>query len=114
MATTLPLYPSSSVPGGKTTYSKRDHISGSHTLPLLGLGSERFLVSELGYFEGDGRQREGGHMRKLLAVAPLAALLTACEDAGNAGDDNLLTGGSLVLLVIVVVAVIYFVRRRRA
>jgi hypothetical protein len=37
-------------------------------------------------------------MRKLLTTAPLATLLTACEDAGNAGDDNLLTGGSLVLI----------------
>ena len=51
-------------------------------------------------------------MRRFLTLAPLALLLTACEDAGNAGDDSLLTGGSLVLLVIIVVAVIYFVRRR--
>jgi hypothetical protein len=51
-------------------------------------------------------------MKKLLLFAPLAALLTACEDAGNEGNDNLLTGGSLVLLVIIIVVVIYFARRR--
>ncbi|MGH7540020.1 MAG: hypothetical protein ACRELC_03370 [Gemmatimonadota bacterium] len=50
-------------------------------------------------------------MRKLLTLAPLAALLTACEDAGNPGDDNLLTGASLVVIVIIVV-VIFLVRRR--
>ena len=32
-------------------------------------------------------------MKKLLTLAPIAALLTACEDAGNSGNDNLLTGG---------------------
>jgi hypothetical protein len=50
-------------------------------------------------------------MRRLLTLAPVAALLTACEDAGNPGDDSLLTGGSLVLIAIIVVAII-LVRRR--
>jgi hypothetical protein len=50
-------------------------------------------------------------MRRLLTLAPIAALLTACEDSGNPGNDNLLTGGSLVLIVIIVVVVI-LVRRR--
>lgn len=49
---------------------------------------------------------------RLLTLAPLPVLLTACEDAGNAGDDDLLTGGSLVLLAIIVVAVLYFARKR--
>jgi hypothetical protein len=51
-------------------------------------------------------------MKKLLTLAPIGALLAACEDAGNSGDDNLLTGGSLVLIVIIVIIVIA-VRRRR-
>jgi hypothetical protein len=38
-------------------------------------------------------------MKRLLTLAPIAALLAACEDAGNAGGDNLLTCGSLVLIV---------------
>ena len=50
-------------------------------------------------------------MRRLLSLVPIAALLTACEDAGNSGNDNLLTGGSLVLIVIIVVVVI-LIRRR--
>ena len=41
-----------------------------------------------------------------------AALLSACEDAGNSGNDNLLTGGSLVLIVIIIVVVI-LIRRGR-
>jgi Na+/H+-dicarboxylate symporter len=52
-------------------------------------------------------------MKKFIALAPIAALFTACEDAGNPGNDNLLTGGSLVLIVIVVVVVVLLVRRRR-
>jgi hypothetical protein len=52
------------------------------------------------------------HMKKLIALAPIAALFTACEDAGNPGNDNLLTGGSLVLIIVIVVVVI-LVRRRR-
>jgi hypothetical protein len=51
-------------------------------------------------------------MKKLLTLAPIAALFTACEDAGNPGNDNLLTGGSLVVIVVIVVIVI-LVRRRR-
>jgi hypothetical protein len=51
-------------------------------------------------------------MKKLLTLAPTAALFTACEDAGNPGNDNLLTGGSLVVIVVIVVIVI-LVRRRR-
>ena len=43
----------------------------------------------------------------------LATVLTACEDQGNAGDDNLLTGASLVVVIIIVVVIVYFVRRRR-
>ena len=50
-------------------------------------------------------------MRRLLTLVPIAALLTACEDAGNPGNDNLLTGGSLVLIVIIVVVVILMRRR---
>jgi hypothetical protein len=52
-------------------------------------------------------------MRKLLLIlAPIAATLTACEDSGNPGNDNLLTGGSLVLIIIIIVVVI-LVRRRK-
>lgn len=47
----------------------------------------------------------------LLAIA--SVVLSACEDQGNPGDDNLLTGGSLVLVVIVVLVIVYFVRRRK-
>jgi hypothetical protein len=57
-------------------------------------------------------RKRRSEMKKLLTLAPIAMLLTACEDAGNAGDDNLLTGGSLALVVIIVV-VIVLVRRRR-
>jgi hypothetical protein len=46
-------------------------------------------------------------------LALVAAFLTACEDEGNAGNDNLLTGGSLVVLVIIVIVVVLFMRRRR-
>jgi hypothetical protein len=67
----------------------------------------------LGYAKEQALDHEGDStMRKLLTLAPIAALLTACEDAGNSGDDNLLTGGSLVLIVIIVIVVI-LVRRRR-
>jgi hypothetical protein len=52
-------------------------------------------------------------MKKLIGLLPLAALMAACEDAGNAGDDNLLTGVSLVVVVIVVIVVVLFIRRRR-
>jgi hypothetical protein len=52
-------------------------------------------------------------MKRLLYAAPFLALLVACEDAGNEGDDNLLTGGSVVLVILVIVAIVYFVRRRR-
>jgi hypothetical protein len=52
-------------------------------------------------------------MKRLIPVAPIAALLSACEDAGNSGDDNLLTGGSLVLVVIVVAVVAWLFLRRR-
>jgi hypothetical protein len=53
------------------------------------------------------------HVRRIVGSSLLLGLLTACEDAGNAGDDNLLTGGSLVLLVIIAVIVFLVVRRRR-
>lgn len=52
-------------------------------------------------------------MRRAIPLLGLAALLGACEDAGNQGNDNLLTGGSLVLVVIVVIVVVVLVRRRR-
>ncbi len=51
-------------------------------------------------------------MKKLLYAAPFLALLAACEDAGNEGNDNLLTGGSVVLVILVIIAVVYFVRKR--
>lgn len=51
-------------------------------------------------------------MKKLLTLAPIATFLTACEDAGNSGNDNLLTGGSLVLIIVIVIVVI-LVRRGR-
>jgi hypothetical protein len=57
------------------------------------------------------RMKEAG-MKKLLTYGPIGALLAACEDAGNSGDDNLLTGGSLVLIIVIVVIVV-LVRRRR-
>lgn len=31
-----------------------------------------------------------------------AVFLTACEDQGNPGDDNLLTGGSLIVILLIV------------
>ena len=46
-------------------------------------------------------------------LALVAAFLTACEDEGNAGNDNILTGGSLVLVVIIVIVVLLFLRRRK-
>ena len=49
----------------------------------------------------------------LLALLGLATVLTACEDQGNPGDDNLLTGASLVVVIIIVLVIVYFVRRRR-
>jgi ABC-type glycerol-3-phosphate transport system permease component len=50
-------------------------------------------------------------MRRLPTLATLPALLTACEDAGDPGDDNLVTGASLVAIVIIII-VIVLVRRR--
>jgi hypothetical protein len=51
------------------------------------------------------------------ALAPslvaLSLLLSACEDRGNPGDDNLLTGGSLVITVLLIVLVAFLVMRRR-
>jgi hypothetical protein len=57
-----------------------------------------------------GRRRQ--LVRRLAAPLPILALLAACEDAGNEGNDNLLTGGSLVLVVIVVVVIFLVLRRR--
>jgi hypothetical protein len=37
--------------------------------------------------------------RVFAPLALLALLLAACEDEGNAGNDNLLTGGSLVVVL---------------
>ena len=48
-----------------------------------------------------------------LPLLGLATVLTACEDQGNPGDDNLLTGASLVVVIIIVLVIVYFVRRRR-
>lgn len=45
-------------------------------------------------------------------LALVAAFLTACEDEGNAGNDNLLTGGSLVLVIVIVIVVVLLRRRR--
>lgn len=53
---------------------------------------------------------------KAKVFAPLAlaaAFLTACEDEGNAGNDNLLTGGSLIVVVLIVIVVVVLMRRRR-
>lgn len=42
------------------------------------------------------------------------AMLAACEDQGNPGDDNLLTGASvIVVIVLVAIAVWWFVLRKR-
>ena len=48
-----------------------------------------------------------------LLVSSMVFVLAACEDEGNAGDDNLLTGGSLVILVIIAIGIFLFMRRRR-
>jgi hypothetical protein len=77
------------------------------------LPDERVQTGALGYSAWSKlsfTRRMG--MKRLLTLAPIAALLAACEDAGNSGDDNLLTGGSLVLIVIIVVIVLV-VRSRR-
>jgi hypothetical protein len=47
------------------------------------------------------------------ALVGLSLLLSACEDKGNAGNDNLLTGGSLIVLIVVVAIVVWLVLRRR-
>jgi hypothetical protein len=59
-------------------------------------------------------RKERGMKRVWIAMVPVLMFLAACEDEGNAGDDNLLTGGSLVLVLIVVaiVALVLFRRRR--
>jgi hypothetical protein len=59
-----------------------------------------------------------GHKEVLMARAwkvclPVLALLAACEDQGNPGDDSLLTGGSLVVLIVVAIVVFLVIRRRR-
>jgi hypothetical protein len=58
------------------------------------------------------------HKEVLMARAwkvclPGLALLAACEDQGNPGDDSLLTGGSLVVLIVVAIVVFLVIRRRR-
>lgn len=40
-------------------------------------------------------------MKRTQLILWCSMLLTACEDQGNEGDDNLLTGGSLILVLIV-------------
>jgi hypothetical protein len=39
--------------------------------------------------------------------------MTACEDQGNPGNDNLLTGGSVVIVLVVLAVVGYLVVRKR-
>lgn len=52
--------------------------------------------------------------RPWTSMVPLVLFVAACEDEGNAGDDNLLTGGSLiVVLIIVAVVAVVLLRRRR-
>jgi hypothetical protein len=51
--------------------------------------------------------------RMWTALLPLMTFLAACEDEGNAGNDNLLTGGSLVVLIIIVIVIFLVMRRRR-
>ena len=51
--------------------------------------------------------------RLTAGILAMAALLSACEDEGNEGNDNLLTGGSLVVLVIIIVVVFLVMRRKR-
>jgi hypothetical protein len=50
---------------------------------------------------------EGATMKgKLFApLALVAALLAACEDEGNADNDNLVTGSLVVVIIIVIVVV---------
>lgn len=47
------------------------------------------------------------------AFVPLLAILVACEDEGNAGNDSLLTGGSLIIVIIIVIVIFLVMRRRR-
>lgn len=53
--------------------------------------------------------------RFALALVSLSALLAACEDSGNPGDDNLLTGASLVVVLVIaaIIAAVVFARRGR-
>ncbi len=55
-------------------------------------------------------------MTRLSTLALTLALLlpAACEDQGNAGDDNLLTGGSLVVIILIGLAVFLVKRRGRS
>jgi hypothetical protein len=56
-------------------------------------------------------------MKKLTApmlLAFTALFLTACEDSGNPGDDNILTGATgLVILIVVIVLVGAWLFNRR-
>jgi len=40
-------------------------------------------------------------MKRIQLMLWCSVLLTACEDQGNEGDDNLLTGGSLIVVLII-------------
>ena len=61
-----------------------------------------------------GERRTSPLRAPLLALLGLASVaLSACEDRGNPGNDNLLTGGSLVLVIIIVIVVLVFIVRRR-
>jgi hypothetical protein len=61
---------------------------------------------------GVGR-REVLMARAWKVCLPALALLAACEDQGNPGDDSLLTGGSLVVLIVIAIVVFLVIRRRR-
>ena len=108
---TAPVRRSSTAPG----CSPRSRRSDEHPLPLAHLDPPRrpggSTPSAMGRTWSEGRSLD---MKKLIGLLPLAALMAACEDAGNAGDDNLLTGASLVVVVIIVVVVVLLVRRRRS
>lgn len=51
--------------------------------------------------------------RIALALVGLSAVLTACEDEGNPGNDNLLSGASLIVVLIVVAIIVGVVMMRR-
>lgn len=40
-------------------------------------------------------------MKRIQLILWCSMLLSACEDQGNEGDDNLLTGGSLIVVLVI-------------